>query len=440
MNYKLPINPHSMNRCLLALLTLVPFTATPAQSLQLTPAHPDGVFVPGQPIVWNVTVDGDAAALGHPHYVIKLNGGPVIDQGTLDLTIPGAHIETKAPAEPAAVLAELTATGPDQKDLKALGGAVVSPEKIHTIVERPADFDAFWKTKIAELAKIPANPVLVPSDSGNPAVDYFQLTLDNIGGKKIHAQIARPKAGAKFPGVVILQWAGVYGLPKSFVVGRAAQGWLAIDVMAHDLPIDESPEFYKQQSAGPLKSYFNIGDESRDTSYFLAMMLGDVRVAEYLRSRPDWDGKTLVANGGSQGGYQSVVLAGLDPQITAVVCEIPAGCEMTSSAAGRASGWPAWPVKSASDPHDAAIIATSRYFDTVNFAPLVRVPTLVGLGLIDITCPPSGVLSMFNQLNGPKEHVFFPLMGHKGPHPAYEARAKVWLDALLHAQPVPPKS
>jgi len=63
----------------------------------------------------------------------------------------------------------------------------------------------------------------------------------------------------------------------------------------------------------------SIGDEDREKSYFLRMYLGCYRAVEYLASRPDWDGKTLVVMGTSQGGQQSIVTAGLNPRITAMM-------------------------------------------------------------------------------------------------------------------------
>ncbi len=406
-----------------------------AQTLTLTPVNTTGVYSDGQPIAWTVTVTGDATALKNPAYKLKLNGRAVIAEGTLDLGQPEIRIEAAPLSGPATLLAELTATGPDDKTIKALGGAVVEPTKIRTVIKRPADFDAFWKDQLAALAAVPANVQLEPADSGRGDVEYFKVTFDNVDGAKIRAQLARPKNGTGFPAIISTQWAGVYGLNKSNVIDLAARGWLAINLNSHDLPIDESPEFYKEQGAGPLKDYPQIGNQSRETSYFRRMLLGNSRAADYIAGRPDWDGRTLVAKGGSQGGYQSIVLAALEPRITAVLANIPAGCEITGSVDNRANGWPGYWLGDAATRD--AIIEASLYYDAVNFGPLVKVPTLVGLGLIDTTCPSSGVFSMFNELAGPKESVIHPLLGHQGPHKTYEARATVWLQTLAAGQPIP---
>ena len=54
------------------------------------------------------------------------------------------------------------------------------------------------------------------------------------------------------------------------------------------------------------------------------MYLRDSRALDYLLTRPDWDGKTIVLTGGSMGGQQSLALAGLRPEkISAVLVCVP---------------------------------------------------------------------------------------------------------------------
>ena len=58
-----------------------------------------------------------------------------------------------------------------------------------------------------------------------------------------------------------------------------------LNISAHDLPIDETPAYYKNLQDTTLKGYALIGCDDREKSYFLHMFLGDVRAVEYLRSR-----------------------------------------------------------------------------------------------------------------------------------------------------------
>ena len=85
--------------------------------------------------------------------------------------------------------------------------------------------------------------------SGKPNIDYWKITLDNIRGTHIQGQLARPKQGDKFPALLIVQWAGVYPLQKSWVTDRAGEGWLVLNIDAHDLPIDEPADFYQSRIA-----------------------------------------------------------------------------------------------------------------------------------------------------------------------------------------------
>jgi cephalosporin-C deacetylase-like acetyl esterase len=163
------------------------------------------------------------------------------------------------------------------------------------------------------------------------------------------------------------------------------------------------------------------------------MYLGDYRAAEYLASRADWDGKTLVVMGTSMGGQQGFAVAGLDPRVTALIAHVPAGCDLLGPLHGRAPPYPNWDVER------PEVRRTAGYFDAVNFAPRIRARALVSMGFIDETSPPAGVWAVFNELAGDKEAAPMPESPHN--HLAtpeqmlpYTRRAAAWLDALAHGQ------
>jgi cephalosporin-C deacetylase len=80
---------------------------------------------------------------------------------------------------------------------------------------------------------------------------------------------------------------------------------LTINVDSHDkLPSDPCIP----------RDYRTVGNNDREEWYFLNMYLRDSRALDYLLIRSDWDGKTIVVMGGSMGGQQSLVLAGLRPE------------------------------------------------------------------------------------------------------------------------------
>ena len=412
---------------------LVSTTICFAQPVTVTADRADGVYNVGDTVRWRVKWPKGAPVPAGARYVLKSGGLKEVGQGELKVEGNVATLESKFD-EPSTMLLEVK-WDPASNVNRAFGGAVAAPQKIQPASPPPDDFDAFWKAKLDELAKVPASPVLTQGDAGKPGVDYWKVTLDNIRNTHVNGQLARPQKGAKLPALLILQWAGVYPLQRSWVTDRAAEGWLALNILPHDLPIDNPPSFYKEQYDGPLKNYWTIGNEEPDQSYYLRMYLSCVRALDYLKSRPDWDGKTLVVHGTSQGGQQALALAGLrSDDVTAVTPFLPAACDMLAPEVGRASGFPNWYVQTWGGRDAKRVRDASRYYDPVNFARNIKCPVLIGLALHDDLAPPSSVLAAANVITAPKELVILPRAGHqdeRGSQKPYNDRLYgAWLPAL----------
>jgi cephalosporin-C deacetylase-like acetyl esterase len=269
-------------------------------------------------------------------------------------------------------------------------GAAVAPSRLGPSVPRPADFDAFWNAKLAAQAEVPIDAALTPVSTEVPGVELNIFELQALGSK-VHGYVAKPAREGRFPAVIQLQYAGVYALNAAADARRAAEGWLLVNVDSHDkLPSDPS---------GTVpRNYQTIGNTDREQSYFLNMYLRDSRALDYVRTRPDWDGRTIVVMGGSMGGQQSLALAGLRPEaVTAVLVCVPAGADSNGDLHGRKAGYPNWP---SSNPD---VMKTALFFDTVNFAPRIKAPVMAGFGFIDTISPPAGVWTVLNEIPGPVE-------------------------------------
>lgn len=403
-----------------------------------TPDRSNGIYHVGDTVHWTIKWNGP----GDPppsHYIIKSGGLTVVSQGDLTFSKGVSTFDSNF-TEPNTLLLQVT-WGQGGPDSTVLAGAVANPDQIKPASQPPPDFDKFWKSKLEELRQVAINPKLESDDSGKPDVSYWKITMDNIQGTHIQGQIARPSTGQKFPAMLIVQWAGVYGLQKGWVTDQAANGWLALNIEPHDMPIDASPSFYADESAGTLKNYWNIGNDNRDSSYYLRMYLSCFQAIEYLKTRQDWDGKTLVVMGTSQGGQQTLMIAGLHPHnITAAMALVPAAGDMLAPSAGRASGFPNWYFNTqGKDP--AKVREASRYYDPANFARHITCSVLIGLGLFDDLAPPSSVLAVANMIPGPKELVILPASGHQNVNgsqvPFYQREYGAWLPALQQGKPVP---
>lgn len=427
------------------LLSLVLFLCGHAslrgQELVVTSDHASGVYAVGEDVKWTVAYKANSttapAAPADLKITLKSNGHKVVREASVPMTDGQAVIEAKLDA-PGTMLLSIEARLVD-KTIKGFGGAVADPAKIDRSSPRPDDFDAFWQSQIDKLNAIAPGAKLTPGESGVAGVEYSKITLDNVNNSKVNGQIARPAGdGKKFPAMLIVQWAGVYPLQKPWVIDRAKEGWLAMNIIAHDLPIDEPVDYYKKLADGDLKDYRSQNNDDREKSYFLRMYLSCYRAADYLTTRDDWDGRTFVVSGGSQGGLQAIMTAAIHPKVTAVLANVPAGCDLTGPMVDRACGWPNW-YFATKGRDEARVRETGKYFDVMNFASRVKVPTLVSAGLLDTTCPPSGVIATFNQLAGPKELVIMPQADHGKRHEPYYERQKAWQAKLLKGEQPPVK-
>ncbi len=432
----------SISRLLIAILLAAPpaFSQRPqiAQQLTFTPYHANGIYAIGETVGWTVTPGPVTPSYAY-QWTIRRNNAVVLKEGKLDLASGKDRIEITGDQpemiyvaiEPYANLApeSRSAAPPEYKGgntgrdtgLYAVGAAV-APGKLGLSTPRPGDFDAFWDGKLAEQAKVPINPVLTPVPTDVPGVELKLFVLDALGSKA-HGYVAKPAREGRFPALIQLQYAGVYALNARGDAQRAAEGWLVINVDSHDkLPSDPSGNI--------PKAYQAVGNTDREKSYFLNMYLRDSRALDYLMTRPDWDGKTIVLTGGSMGGQQSLALAGLRPEkITAALVCVPAGADSNGDLHGRKAGYPNWP----SDNPEA--MKTALYFDTVNFASRIKAPVMAGMGFIDTISPPAGVWTALNQISSPVQPLPMIESEHDNLTPqkgrACPARTKEILDVLV---------
>ncbi len=411
------------------------------QQLSFVPYHASGIYDVGETVGWTVTPGPTTPTYAYK-WTIRRNNAVVLKEGRLDLSSGKDTIAIQADQpemlyvaiEPAANPSPSAST-PASDEPHFIGGntgrdtglyavgAAVAPTKIGLSTPRPADFDAFWESKLAAQAKIPIKAVLTPVESPVQGVEMNIFALDALGSKA-HGYIARPSGEGRFPAVIQMQYAGVYALNAVAVARRASEGWLMLNVDSHDkLPSDPS--------GNVPRNYREIGNTDRETSYFLNMYLRDSRVLDYLMTRSDWDGKTIVLMGGSMGGQQSLALAGLRPEnISAVLVCVPAGADTNGDLHGRKAGYPNWP----SDNPDA--MKTALYFDPVNFASRIKAPVLAGMGFIDTISPPAGIWTMLNQVHGAVEALPLIESEHDNFTPEKEracpARTTDILDVMVH--------
>lgn len=364
-------------------------------------------YAPGETMVFRLRVlsDGQPAPGQKLAWVRKGDDGQVT-KGEATTGAEGADVST-AIDKPGFVLLTATLLGEDGKprkngdgkDIVFTGGAGAVPDQLAGVAE-PADFDAFWQARKAELAKVPLRFDLTPVESGNPAVEVFDVKVDCAGAKPVSGYLARPKGAQpkSLPAIVSYHGYGIRSAGKP--EGHAAQGLLAFDVNAHGIENGQPKEFYSALGAAELKGYGLKGNEKPEDSYFRGMMLRVLRSLEFVKVQPEWDGKTLIVSGGSQGGLQAITAAGLDGDVSFCLASKPWMCDLSGYELGRLKGW---------RPEPAPGLA---YYDAANHAKRARCEASLDAGLGDTTCPPSGVAIVFNNLAGPKALVYIQGASH----------------------------
>ena len=88
-------------------------------------------------------------------------------------------------------------------------------------------------------------------------------------------------------------------------------------------------------------------------------------------------------------------------------------------------------------PHDRdRVMQTLSYFDAMNFAPLIRCPTLAGYGRRDIVVPPETVLAIISHLKCPCETMSLPVSHTDEPEEAaWKHFDGAWIEMATHGVP-----
>jgi len=344
-------------------------------------------------------------AAGELEWTLLKDGLPLNQQGKVEIRDGQATVSGKLDEPGFLQLRATYRPEPKAPALTALAGAGIDPSEIESSLPVPEDFDAFWAAQKVQLAQVLPQVELTPVSSPVKTVEAFDLQAKCVGAP-VSGYFARPlEAKPKsLPIILTVHGAGVRGSGLGSATGWAAKGFLAMDMNAHGLPNGRPEEFYKEQTEGALKDYRYKGRDSREECYFRGMFLRLVRAIDVLTARPEWDGRTVVVYGSSQGGYQAIVAAGLDPRVTFFGAGVPAGCDHSGMMVNRIAGWPKLVALGAEGKPDAKGLETARYFDAMNFATRAKTAgCCFTVGFIDTTCPPSSVYAAYNRIQGAKQ-------------------------------------
>ena len=288
-----------------------------------------------------------------------------------------------------------------------------SPEQLKPYTKNPADFDAFWKKNLEEARKTPVAVSCEPaSEYSNDKVEAYLLKIRTDHRHSVYAYLTKPKAEGKYPVVLCPPGAGIKTI-KNVSTDYAENGMIRLMIEIHGISPKLSDEHFKDISNAfsGENGYLENGLDNRDNYYMKHVYVACVRAIDYLTSLPDWDGKNVFVQGGSQGGALSLITAGLDPRVTACVANHPALSDMAGYAEqGRTGGHPHFQRENQMLTPEK--IETLQYYDVVNFARRVKCPVYLTWGYNDNTCPPTTSYIVWNLISSPKESLITPINEH----------------------------
>lgn len=383
------------------------------------PNHADWLYKTGE----EATVEVQFYKYGIPQNGVTVNyelGGDMMPseiKGTIVLKNGKAVIPMGTMSEPGFRDCRMTATV-DGKTYKHHIKVGFSPEKIRPYTQIPADFGDFWNKNKAELAKVPLiyTKELV-KEYCTDQMDCYLLKLQvNERGQAIYGYLFYPKHAkeASCPVVLCPPGAGIKTIKEPLRHKYYAEhGCIRFEIEIHGLNPKMPTEDFKDISNafnGKENGYLNNGLDNRDNYYMKRVYMACIRSIDLLVSLPEWDGRNVVVQGGSQGGALALVAAGLDPRVTACIANHPALSDMAGYMARRAGGYPHFFRVAGMDTPDK--LNTMAYYDVVNFARSIKVPTRMTWGYNDDVCPPTTSYAVYNVLQCPKEALITPINEH----------------------------
>lgn len=245
----------------------------------------------------------------------------------------------------------------------------------------------------------------------------YDAAYSSLDGMRVRGFYARPRVqtGAKLPAVALFHGYGDHAYYE-WAARFAARGFAAVS-------IDERGHGGStwRRTRGAWKKYqpgfpglMTDGIRTPRGYSMVGIVADSVRAVDFLVSRPEVDAERIGVTGGSMGGAMSIIVPALDSRVKAGAAGVPYLCDIPDSI-DRARADPFLEVNRylEANPGDRArVMRTLSFVDAMRFAPKVRVPELVGVGMQDYICPPEGIFRTYKRLRGPKRVLVRENEGH----------------------------
>ena len=294
-----------------------------------------------------------------------------------------------------------------------------SPEKIVPYTQEPKDFWQFWQDNLKEASNYPLKFTKTPCpEYSNEKTDCYLVRIDlNRQHQAMYGLMMMPKnaKAGSHPVVLCPPGAGIKRIKEPNSRDYYPEnGIIRFITEIHGMnPLMPEEYFEDVRSAfdGRVKGYLYQSIDNRDHYYMKHVYLGLVRCIDFLCSLPEWDGKNVITQGGSQGGALALITAALDSRVTLCVANHPALSDMLAATEkGFTNGYPHF--SKAEGFLTQQHCQTLPYFDVCCFATYIKAKTYMTWGYNDNTCPPTTSYAVWNLLKCEKESLITPINEH----------------------------
>ena len=293
-----------------------------------------------------------------------------------------------------------------------------SVDEIRPYTKEPADFLDFWNKNIEDMRAFPLTYTKTKAEEYcTEKVDCYLLKITlNKQKQAVYAYLFYPKNAQKgqCPVVLCPPGAGIKTIKEPLRHKYYAEnGCIRMEMEIHGLNPTLPKETFDDMTKafnGRDNGYLFNGLEDPDRYYMKRVYLALIRCLDLLTSLPEWDGRNVIVQGGSQGGALSMVAAALDNRVTQCIVNHPALSDMAAYSAGRTGGYPHF--NRVEGMFNDKTLRTMAYYDVVNFARHITCDTYMTWGYNDDTCPPTTSYAVWNTLTCPKEALLTPINEH----------------------------
>ncbi len=284
---------------------------------------------------------------------------------------------------------------------------------------RPADFEAYWDTAIAEMQALDPQVELVPADFQAPFAECFHLYFTGVGGARIHAKLLHPKnEPTPHPALLMFHGYSINSGDWSEKLGYVAQGYTvaALDCRGQG----GLSEDVGGVAGWTLKGHIvrGLGDAPEKMLY-RQIFLDTAQLAKIVMAMPEVDETRVGATGASQGGGLTLACAALEPRLKLAAPVFPFltdyqrfwELDLDTDAYSELQSY----FRRFDPRHEREneIFTQLGYVDVQHLAPRIRAEVLMAVSLMDQVCPPSTQFAAYNKITAKKSMTLYPDFGHE---------------------------